>query len=172
MASSIINIGLDPEVRGELKFVATTMIGPLIAIDLPDVQFGPTGGLNFIGDAYGLIELTGEILADPSTGSFGTVTHPDGTIVAPNILSYYVGTGIVTWKAVGASTFTDLGNVDVFEVSPTVTRLDHWNHRVGGIRKKDFAPVVQQACTCRITMDEFNAANLQMAFLGTVTAGP
>lgn len=169
--SSIINIGLSPEVRGTLKFVGSNTIGPNLQVNLPVVEFAPSAAINFIADQYGLIELTGEVLADTTTGSFGTVTHPDGSIVAPNILNYYVGTGICSWQGVGDSSFTDLGNVDLFEVTPTIERLPHWNHRVG-IRRQDLNPVVQQACTCRLTMDEFCAENLKMALLGTITTGP
>jgi hypothetical protein len=42
--------------------------------------------------------------------------------------------------------------------------LDHWNHR-GGIRKRDFRPVVQQTATVRMVMDEFTAENLRLALL-------
>jgi len=170
MATADINIGLEPNFQGALKFVGSNTIGPNVQINLPTVQLAPSAALNFIGDTYGLIELTGEVLAD-ETGSFGTLTHPDGAVVAPNIENYYVGTGVVSWQGPGDSTFVDLGNVDLFEITPVVERLDHWNHRVG-IRRKDFAPVVQQSCTCRLTMDEFCAANLKMALLATVVAGP
>lgn len=162
-----INIGLQPEVRGALKFMGSNTIGPQLQVNLPIVEFAPSAAINFIADAYGLIELTGEVLADVVTGSFGTIVHPDGSIVAPNILDYYVGTGIVSWQMTGGSTFVDLGNVNLFEVTPVVEKLPHWNHR-HGIRRQDLNPVVQQSCTCRITMDEFCAANLQMAFLATI----
>ena len=164
---AIINIGLQPEFRGALKFMGSNTIGPQLQVNLPIVEFAPSAAINFISDAYGLIELTGEVLADVTTGSFGTVTHPDGSIVAPNILDYYVGTGIVSWQGAGDSTFVDLGNVNLFEVTPTVEKLPHWSHRYG-IRRQDLNPVVQQACTCRLTMDEFTAQNLKMAFLATI----
>jgi hypothetical protein len=168
LTTQTINIGGQPEFRGELKFEGSNNIGPNLVIDLPNVSFAPTAAINFIGDAYGLLELTGEVLADPVTGLFGTITYPDDTITSPTVLGYYVGTGIVSWKGLTDVDFIDLGNVDVFEVTPAVERLPHWNHRVG-IRRQDFNPVVQQTCTCRVTMDEFTAQNLKMAFLATVT---
>ena len=170
MATSIVNIGLQPEMRGALKFEGSNTIGPNLIVDLPIVELAPSAALGLIADTYGLIELTGEVLADATTGSFGTVTHPDGALVAPNILNYYVGTGIVSWQGPGDVDFVDLGNVDLFEVTPAVERLPHWNHRVG-IRRQDLNPVVQQTCTCRLTMDELCANNLKLALLATVTAG-
>lgn len=166
--AEVINIGLAPEQRGSLVFTGSNTIGPNLIVTLPTVEFSPSAAIGFISDAYGLLELTGEVLADPATGSFGTVTHPDGSIVAPNILDYYVGTGVVTWQGPGDASPVDLGNIPLFEVTPTVERLPHWNHRVG-IRRQDLNPVVQQACTCRLTMDEFCAHNLKIAFLGTMT---
>jgi hypothetical protein len=162
-----INIGTAPDMRGELVFTGSPNIGPHLVITLPNVELAPSAAMNFIGDAYGLMELTGEVLADPVTGSFGTVQHPDGTIVAPNIVNYMVGTGVITWQGPGDTTPVDLGNCDLFEVTPTVERLPHWNHRTG-IRKQDLNPVVQQGCTCRLTLDEFCAKNLQIALLGTL----
>ncbi len=169
MATSIINIGLQPEMRGALKFEGSNTIGPNLIVNLPTVELAPSAALGLIADVYGLMELTGEVLAD-ETGSFGTITHPDGALVAPNILNYYVGTGIVSWQGPDDVDFVDLGNVDLFELTPTVERLPHWNHRVG-IRRQDLNPVVQQLCTCRLTMDELCAKNLSIALLGTITAG-
>jgi len=91
-------------------------------------------------------------------------------MVSPTTAAYYVGTGSITWQGEGDVTPRDVGNVNTFELTPAVERLDHWNHRVGGIRKKDFSPVVQQTLEVHMVMDEFTAANLQMALLAT--AGP
>jgi len=170
MAASTLNIGLQSQIEGELVFTGTNDIGPKLTITLPLVQFGPSGALGFIQDEWGQIELTGDVLADPTTGSFGTVLHPDDAMVSPTTAAYYVGTGSITWQGEGDVTPRDVGNVNTFELTPAVERLDHWNHRVGGIRKKDFSPVVQQTMTVHLVMDEFTAPNLQMALLAT--AGP
>jgi len=170
MAASTLNIGLQSQIEGELVFTGTNDIGPKLVITLPLVQFGPSGALGFIQDEWGQIELEGDVLADPVTGSFGTVLHPDDAMVSPTSAAYYVGTGIITWQGEGDVTPRDVGNVNTFELTPAVERLDHWNHRVGGIRKKDFSPVVQQTMTVHMIMDEFTAANLQLALLAT--AGP
>lgn len=162
-----LNIGLHTQVTGAVVFTATTDIGPRVVITLPNVQFAPSGAIGFIQDDWGQLELTGEVLADPTTGSFGTLLHPDGTLVSPNVNAYYVGTGTITFKGASDVTPRDVGNVNTFELTPAVERLDHWNHRVGGIRKKDFSPVVQQTVELHMIMDEFTAANLAMALLAT-----
>jgi hypothetical protein len=161
-----ITIGTAPDLRGQLVFTGSPNIGPHLIITLPNVELAPAAAMAFIGDTYGLMELTGEVLADPVTGSFGTVQHPDSTIVAPNITSYMVGTGVMTWKGPNDVSPVDLGNCDLFEITPTVERLPHWNHRTG-MRKQDLNPVVQQQVTCRLTIDEFCAYNLRLALLGT-----
>jgi len=170
MAASTLNIGLQSQIEGELVFTGTNDIGPKVVITLPLVQFGPSGALGFIQDEWGQIELEGDVLADPVTGSFGTLVHPDDAMVSPTTAAYYIGTGTITWQGEGDVTPRDVGNVNTFELTPAVERLDHWNHRVGGIRKKDFSPVVQQTMTVHLVMDEFTAPNLQMALLAT--AGP
>jgi hypothetical protein len=166
MAVSTINIGQSPEIRGSLKFAGANDIGPHITMTLTLVQFAPAAALQFIGDEYGIIELEGEVLIQ--SGSFGTVTHPDDSMVSPTINGYYVGTGIISWQPEGGTTFTELGNCNQFEFEPQVTRLDHWEHMTG-IRSKDFSPIVQQAARCRLRLDEFTAYNLKMFFMDGAT---
>jgi len=162
MATATISIGANPEIEGSLKFVGQTDIGPKIEMILTQVQFGPAAAINLIGDEYGLIELEGRaLLVD---GSFGTVTHPDDALVSPNVLGYYVGTGIVSWQAAGETTFIELGNCNQFEFEQTVERLDHFQH-MNGIRSMDYSPIVQQSATVRLQLDEWTAVNLQMYFL-------
>jgi hypothetical protein len=166
MAVSTINIGASPEVRGSLKFEGANDIGPQIIMTLTLVQFAPAAALQFIGDEYGIIELEGEVLIQ--AGSFGTVTHPDDTMVSPTVSAYYVGTGVLSWQPEGGSAFTVLGNCNQFEFEPQVTRLDHWEHMTG-IRSKDFSPIVQQAARCRLRLDEFTAYNLKMFMMDGAT---
>jgi hypothetical protein len=168
MAASTLNIGTEPEKRGKLIFTGANNIGPKLTITLTSCQINPNAAINAIGDEYGLLEVTGEVLAQPD-GSFGTVLHPDGSQTAPDVDNYYVGTGVVTWTpepttAVPTPVARDVGNVNVFEFTQAVEMLDHWNHR-GGIRKRDFRPVVQQTATVRMVMDEFTAENLRLALL-------
>lgn len=169
MPAITLDIGMQSQILGELVFTGTNDIGPKVVITLPLVQFGPSAAIGFIQDEWGQLELTGDVLADPDTGSFGTLIHPDDVMVSPTTDAYYVGTGIITWKGEGDATARDVGNVNVFELTPTVERLDHWNHRVGGIRKKDFSPVVQQTLEVHMIMDEFTAENLKLALLAAAT---
>jgi hypothetical protein len=171
MPTVTLDIGMKSQIIGELVFTGTNDIGPKVVITLPLVQFGPSAAIGFIQDEWGQLELTGDVLADPTTGSFGTLEHPDDAMVSPTTDAYYVGTGIITWKGDDDLTARDVGNVNVFELTPTVERLDHWNHRVGGIRKKDFSPVVQQTLEVHMIMDEFTAENLKMALLASVATG-
>jgi hypothetical protein len=172
MATLAINIGKQPDFTGEIVFTGTNTYGPQLVITLPKVQLAPNAALGFISDEYGLIDLEGEILADDVTGSFGTVTHPDDAMVSPTTDAYYMGTGIITWKGEGDVAAADIGNCNTFEITPSMERLDHWNHRVGGIRIKDFSPIVQQQWTLHMVLDEFTAKNLQMALLATTGVIP
>jgi hypothetical protein len=168
MATMTLNIGANPVVRGALRFTGDTDIGHNITMDLPLVQFGPGAALNLIGDEYGVIEITGEVLADDVTGSFGTITHPDDTLVSPTVLAYLVGMGTLEWQQEGATGFNPLGNCNSFTYEQTVERLDHWQHMTG-IRSKDFSPIVQQSATVTMQLDEWTAANLRMYFLDAAT---
>ena len=166
MATATINIGANPEIEGSLKFVGQTDIGPKIEMILTSVQFGPGAAINLIGDEYGLIELEGRVLL--VDGNFGTVTHPDDAMVSPNVLNYYVGTGIVSWQGAGEVTFAELGNCYQFEFEQTVERLDHMQ-RMNGIRSMDYSPIVQQSATVRLQLDEWTAPNLRMYLLDAAT---
>jgi hypothetical protein len=171
MAASTLSIGTVPQQRGTLVFTGANDIGPQLIMTLTLVQFSPSGSINFIGDEYGILELTGEALADED-GSFGTIVHPDDAAVTPDISNYYVGTGTVTWTpeattAVPTPTARDLGNCNVFEFTQEYELLDHWNRR-GGTRYKDFRPVTQQSANLRIELDEWTAENLRLAMF----AGP
>lgn len=168
MATVTLNIGTQPQQRGTLIFTSATDIGPQVVITLPLVQFSPSAPVAFIGDEYAKLELTGEVLADED-GSFGTVEHPDDTLVSPDVGAYYIGTGVVTWTpeattAVPTPTARNVGNVNVFEFTQTAEMLDHWN-RTGGVRFKDFRPVTQQSATVKLEMDEWTAENMRLALM-------
>lgn len=167
MAVATLNIGANPVIRGALRFVGDTDIGPNITMDLPQVQFGPGAAMNLIGDEYGVIEITGEVLIQPD-GSFGTVTHPDDTMVSPTTLAYLVGMGALEWQQEGATGFSPLGNCNSFTYEQTVERLDHWQH-MSGIRSKDFSPIVQQSATVTLQLDEWTPNNLRVYFLDAAT---
>ena len=170
MATATINIGANPDIKGSLKFTGDTDIGPNITMELTEVQFGPGAALNLIGDEYGIIEITGEVLMQ-SDGSFGTVTHPDDTAVSPSTLNYLVGMGILEWQQEGTTGFVHLGNCNSFTFEQTVERLDHWQH-MSGTRSKDFSPIVQQSTTVTLQLDEWTAANMRMYFLDAAPVTP
>lgn len=169
MATKTINIGANPNVEGSLKFEGANDIGPQLEITLTKVQFGPGAAINLIGDEYGIITLEGRVLF--TGGSFGTASHPDDALVSPNVMAYYVGTGLVSWQPEGSTGFNPLGNCNVFEFEQTVERLDHFEH-MSGIRTMDFSPIVQQSATIRLELDEWTAPNLQMYLLDAAVVTP
>lgn len=80
----------------------------------------------------------------------------------------YIGKGVVTFQATGATTARDLGEVPEFEFTPSIETLDYFSSRAG-VRQKVKSVVVQRGGTLRIVMNEFTAANLALAVGGTVT---
>jgi hypothetical protein len=63
------------EVRGAIRFEGANSVGPQIDISLPLVSFTPASSVTPIGDEWGGLEVTGEVLA--VAGAFGTVTHKE-----------------------------------------------------------------------------------------------
>lgn len=91
----------------------------------------------------------------------------------PNVLNYYIGKGVVSFKKEGDMDYRDVGNVPEFEFTPAIEKLDHFSSRTG-TRTKDRTVVIEKSATIRIVMEEFVAENLAMAVLGEVeqnTAG-
>jgi hypothetical protein len=95
----------------------------------------------------------------------------EGSLVSPNIGNYFIGKGIVSIKLLGESTFTDCGNVPVFEFLAKVTNLDHYSSRTG-VRVKDFTAVIEISASLTIQMEELTARNMGFALLGLPTGGP
>jgi hypothetical protein len=87
--------------------------------------------------------------------------------VSPSTDNYYVGKGKISFKAVGQTTFRDLGNVSSLETTPDVTTLEHFSSREG-VKKKDKEVVTEKKLTVTMVMDEWTADNLAMALLGDV----
>lgn len=86
---------------------------------------------------------------------------------SPSTDNYYVGKGKISFKAVGQTTFRDLGNVSSLETTPDVTTLEHFSWREG-VKKKDKEVVIEKKMTITMVMDEWTADNLAMALLGDV----
>lgn len=68
-----IDIFSESIVQGSIKFVGDNDIGPKWTTVFPIVQITPSKAIGFIDDSWGLVELTGDVLADVD-GKFGTAT--------------------------------------------------------------------------------------------------
>jgi hypothetical protein len=165
-------LGAD-QLTGKVKFVGANAIGPKITMELTNVMFRPANVAHgVIQDEWGLLQVTGEVLVDSVTGFFGTITHPDTTLVNPLTSLYYIGKGIVSVQILAGitppdSAYRDVGNVPVFEFVPNITVLTHYSSRLG-IRSKDLEVVHEKQATLNMHMDEWSFKNLQLAFMATV----
>jgi len=87
---------------------------------------------------------------------------------SPNALNYFIGKGTISFTPTGGSA-RDLGNAPEVELTPNITKLDHFSSR-SGVRKKDRTVVTEKGMTLRIVLDELTVENLNMLLLGgTVT---
>lgn len=68
-----VELFTETQVEGYLRFIGENDIGAKMQIDLPKVAFNPSGVLSPIGDDWGVLEVTGEVTANLTTGSFGQV---------------------------------------------------------------------------------------------------
>ena len=164
------NVLAQNEIFAKVKFVGANVQGPQITMELLHVMFRPAAAIGVIQqDEWGQLEVTGEVLVD-STGIFGTITHPDKTLVSPLTTQYYNGKGIVSVQITSGATpdvaYVDIGNVPVFTFTPTINTLAHFSSRLG-VRSKDLEIITEKSATLNMTMEEWTYRNLLMAFLGT-----
>lgn len=89
------------------------------------------------------------------------------TLTSPNVENYFIGKGIVSVKQAADADYVDVGNVPEFEVTPNVTKLDHFSSRTG-TRSKDRSIVTEKGLTLRMVLEELTARNLAMFLLGAV----
>jgi hypothetical protein len=90
--------------------------------------------------------------------------------LAANPSNYLFGKGRIYFKPPGAAAFLDLGNVPKFEVTPAVTKVEHYTSRYG-LKIKDLDIITEKKVTATIDIEEFSIDNLNLAFLGdTVVA--
>jgi hypothetical protein len=61
-------------ITAAVKFVGNNDVGPKWNFEFPNVEFTPTSSINPISDEWGQIEVTGDILFDDGTQSWGTAT--------------------------------------------------------------------------------------------------
>jgi hypothetical protein len=78
---------------------------------------------------------------------------------SPNVANYHIGKGVVSFKEVGATTFTDLGNAPKFIYTPTVTKKEHFSSREG-VKTKDFTAITEVGATIKVDIDEITGYNL------------
>jgi hypothetical protein len=167
------NIFQADTILAKVKFVGANTVGPAITMELLNVMLRPNNPIGLIADAWGELHVTGEVLAD-ATGSFGTVIHPDDTIVSPVTTAYYLGKGLVSVQRMSGTqtdiAYVDVGNVPTFEFVPAVTTLPHYSSR-HGVRVKDLEIIHEKAATLNVIMDEFTYYNLRLVLLGVNATG-
>lgn len=154
------------QVIGKVQFVGGNAVGPKLTLTLNNVMFRPANAAyGFIQDEWGQLQVTGEVLVD-AAGEFGTIQHPDTTLVSPLTSQYYVGKGIVSVWLSSDVAYRDIGNVPVFEFVPNITVLSHYSSRLG-IRSKDLEVIHEKQATLNMHLDEWTYQNLMLALLGT-----
>src|SRR3954468_6811676 len=89
---------------------------------------------------------------------------------SPSVANYFIGKGIVKWKGPSDVAYRHLGNAPTFELTPNVTRLDHFSS-MAGIRLKDLLVVIQKQMTVRFHLEEVTPENLALALMGTIVPG-
>lgn len=73
VTGSAFEIMSESSIEGALTLVGTNDIGSKYTVVVNSVSFSAKSGVKFIGDAFGTVELSGEMLA--VAGVFGTVTE-------------------------------------------------------------------------------------------------
>ena len=69
-----IPIFQDNVITCAVKFEGANEVGPKWNFEFPQVEFSPSGALNPISDEWGQIEVTGEVIYQELSDSFGTAT--------------------------------------------------------------------------------------------------
>lgn len=82
----------------------------------------------------------------------------------PNVEFYTIGRGELKWTPTGG-TQRSLGNAPEIELTPEVTKLDHYSS-MSGVRSKDKSVVTETKLTIRIVLDEISAENLKLLLMG------
>ena len=85
--------------------------------------------------------------------------------LAANPSNYLFGKGRIYFKPPGGTAYLDLGNVPKFEITPAVTKVEHYTSRYGQ-KIKDLDIVTEKKVTATIDLEEFSIDNLNLAFLG------
>jgi hypothetical protein len=72
-SGGVLIIGDSTSITGKLRLVGTNDVGPRYQWDFPSVKWTPGKAIELIGDTWGQIELTGDVLL--VDGSFGTAVR-------------------------------------------------------------------------------------------------
>lgn len=91
---------------------------------------------------------------------------------APNVENYTLGKGVPYFaRQLSPGVLDverDLGNAPSFSVNVDIETLEHFSSR-SGINRKDLEVISQISPTVSFVLDEINADNLELIFLGTST---
>lgn len=89
---------------------------------------------------------------------------------APNVENYTLGKGVPYFaRLLSPGVFDaerDLGNAPTFSINVDIETLEHFSSR-SGINRKDLEVISQISPNVSFTLDEINAENLELIFLGT-----
>ena len=89
---------------------------------------------------------------------------------APNVENYTLGKGVPYFaRLLSPGVFDaerDLGNAPSFSINVDIETLEHFSSRAG-INRKDLEVISQISPNVSFTLDEINADNLELIFLGT-----
>ena len=83
--TSTIDIFSLSEIKGSLRFIGNNDVGPKVQYDWPNVSITPSGSINLISEEWGSLEITADVLADSTTGKFGTATYDITAEVEPAV---------------------------------------------------------------------------------------
>ena len=97
--SMTIDIGAVSNIQRQVKLVGTNDIGAHITVILPNVFLNCNKAINFIGDDWGELEISGDVLLNTTNGNnFGTVqfvTANGAPTTPPSTVDYFIGKGNV-----------------------------------------------------------------------------
>ncbi len=85
--------------------------------------------------------------------------------------NYLFGKGVVLFEKEDETGFLDLGNVPKFELTPEITKEDHYTSRYGK-KVKDASITTEVKMTGSLDLEEYSVENLNLLFFGdTPVAG-
>jgi hypothetical protein len=81
---------------------------------------------------------------------------------SPSVLNYFIGTGILSFKAAGAPVYRDLGNAPSFKTKLALTKKEHKSSR-DGARSIDRTTITDKKIEITFTLEEPTPENVAMA---------